>query len=502
MCIQIKNKGSKQLKSKFRDLTVTFLVRSKIASMTTFLLDKQETLVSIPILDKLNNKLKNILDKNHLATEGFTYSSKKVDFSTKEQGIRVVYAVHNSLPETNNGYAIRTHYIAKSIQFENIDIYPVTRVGFPYDLPNITNYFENKEALLIDSLQYYRLDKKGYHWDEVTISAYLKNYASMLADFSKDKHATIIHSASSYVNGLAAVNAGKILNIPSIYEVRGFWEITRASREKGFKQSESYKMQKRLETQACKDATSVIALSEIVKEELINRGIEKEKIYVVPNGVNTDTLIPKEKDQELLLKLGWEGKFVVGFIGSVVDYEGLPLLIKAAEKIYQSENDNIRYLIVGDGNDLENLKLEVEKRSLSHLFMFTGRVPYEEVEHYYSIIDIACYPRLNWEVCSIVSPKKPFEAMAYGIPVISSSVHANSYFIDDGVTGLVHSYEDVDSIVEKIDLLYRDSTLREKITKNARDWVVQNRDSKITGPLMKKIYLETLEKHHNINQKT
>ena len=92
--------------------------------------------------------------------------------------------------------------------------------------------------------------------------------------------------------------------------------------------------------------------------------------------------------------------------------------------------------------------------------------------------------------------------MAYGIPVISSSVHANSYFIDDGVTGLVHSYEDVDSIVEKIDLLYKNSTLRDKITKNARDWVVQNRDSKITGPLMKKIYLETLEKHHNINQKT
>jgi glycosyltransferase involved in cell wall biosynthesis len=259
-------------------------------------------------------------------------------------------------------------------------------------------------------------------------------------------------------------------------------------------------MQKRLETQACKDATSVIALSEIVKEELINRGIEKEKIYVVPNGVNTDKLVPKEKDQKLLLEYGWQDKFIVGFIGSVVDYEGLPLLIKTAEKIYQSGNDNIRYLIVGDGNDLENLKQEVEKRSLSHLFIFTGRVPYEEVEQYYSIINIACYPRLNWEVCSIVSPKKPFEAMAYGIPVISSSVHANSYFINNGVTGLIHSYENVNSIVEKIDLLYKDSILREKITKNARDWVVQNRDSKITGPLMKKIYLETIEKYNSTNQ--
>ena len=49
-----------------------------------------------------------------------------------------------------------------------------------------------------------------------------------------------------------------------------------------------------METQACKDATSVIALSEIVKEELIARGVEKEKIYIVPNGVNTDKLKPQD----------------------------------------------------------------------------------------------------------------------------------------------------------------------------------------------------------------
>jgi len=488
------------LKNKHRDFIVKFLIKFKIITIVTFLLDKQEVIISLPILDKLNNKLKNILDKNYLATEGFTYNLKKVDFTAKDQGIKVIYAVHNSLPDTNNGYAIRTHYIAKSIQLENIDIYPITRVGFPYDLPNITTYFENQEDLLIESLQYYRLDKKGYRWDEVTISDYLRNYASMLADFSQNKNATVIHGASSYVNGLAAVNAGKILNIPSIYEVRGFWEITRASREKDSNQSESYKREKRLETQACKDATSVIALSEIVKEKLISRGVEERKIYVVPNGVNTDNLVPKEKDQKLLSKFGWNRKFVVGFVGSVVDYEGLPLLVKAAEKIQQSGNDDIRYLIVGDGNDLENLKQEVEKRLLSHLFIFTGRVPYEDVEQYYSIIDIACYPRLNWKVCSIVSPKKPFEAMAYGIPIISSSVHANSYFIDDGVTGLVHQYEDVDAIVEKIDLLYQDRLLREKIIKNARNWVVQNRDSKITGPLMKKIYLETIEKYNSRNQ--
>jgi len=436
-----------------------------------------------------------IIDKLRLFLWGYSHLKLPLKYQ-KYNKLTVVYVLNDSLPEINNGYSIRSHYIASSIKAENIAIYPVTRLGFPFDeIPK--PLYKN---ITIDTLEYTRLHDEGYFQSKTPTSIFIKHYTLKLLQFAIDKKATILHGATNHANGLTAINVAKILNVPSIYEVRGFWELTEASRNPNFTNSISFKIQKKLETQACIEATSVIALSEIVKDELIRRGIESEKIYVVPNGVNTDKLIPHPKDQKLLSKFGWEDKFIVGFVGSVVDYEGLPLLIKAAEKIYQSGNDNIRYLIVGDGNDLKNLKQEVEKRSLSHLFMFIGRVPHKEVEQYYSIMDVACYPRLNWEVCAIVSPKKPFEAMAYGIPVISSSVHANSYFINDGVTGLVHRYENVESIVEKIELLYRDRSLREKIIKNARNWVVQNRDSKITGPLMKKIYLETIEKYNSTNQ--
>jgi len=464
------------------------------------LLNKQEKLFSLPILTRVNKKLKNIIDKNDLLKKGFIYNLTKFKPMNQNSDIKVVYAVHNSLPETNNGYAIRTHYIAKAVKSLGIDIYPVTRVGFPYDLPNIHTYFESREELNIDFLQYSRLDKSGYRWDENIISKYLKNYALMLASFSVDKQASIIHSASSYINGLAAINAGKILNIPSIYEVRGFWEITRASREKGFLNSDSFRMQKRLEIQACRDATTIIALSDIVKEELIKRGIQTEKIYVVPNGVDTNKIVPQIKNQQILSKFGWNGNFIVGFIGSVVDYEGLPLLVKAAKKIEKLGYGNLRYLIIGDGNDLENLKQEVQKQGLSQLFIFTGRVPYKDVEKYYSVIDIACYPRLNWEVCSIVSPKKPFESMSYGIPIISSSIRANSYFIEDGETGLIHDAENIDSMVEKILFLYNNEELRDTMALKAREWVIKNRDSSITGKLLKKVYSETLIKFYKENR--
>lgn len=441
------------------------------------------------------NKILKIFDKLKLFLLGYSYLYIKNNYQTSHTQ-SIIYVLNDSLPEVNNGYAIRSHHIALAVQTNGIDIYPVTRLGFPFDSVTKPLYSSTN----IDTIKYFRLYEKGYFQNNTPTSIFIKHYTLKLLQFSMDQKATIIHGVSNYVNGLASVNVAKILNLPSIYEVRGFWELTEASRNLHFKNSISFQIQKKMEIQACMDATSVIALSEIVKEELIRRGIEKKKIYVVPNDVDTDKLKPRTKDQTLLSQFGWGKKFIVGFIGSVVDYEGLHLLIKAAEKLQQSGNDIIRYLIVGDGNNLENLKSEVGKRSLSHLFKFTGRVPYEEVEQYYSIIDIACYPRLNWEVCSIVSPKKPFEAMAYGIPIIASSVRANSYFIDDGETGLIHRLEDVDDIVNKIELLHKDRTLREKISTNAREWVIQHRDTKITGPLMKKIYRKTLEKHNSNNQ--
>ena len=442
----------------------------------------------------VKNLLK-IIDKLKLFLFGYHYVQVQLKHNTNKH-LSVIYALNDSLPEINNGYTVRSHHIASACQIEDINIYPVTRLCFPFDTTPQPVY----EKKSIDKIEYTRLYEKGFMQHTTATSLFIEHYTLELLKFANKKKVNVLHGASNYVNGLAAINAARILNLPSIYEVRGFWEITEASRNPSFKNSFSYKIQKQLETQACHDATSVIALSEIVKEELIHRGVEEKKIYIVPNDVDTDKFSKRSKDQKILSELGWDGKFVVGFIGTVSDYEGLHFLIKAAEKIKQSDNDMIRYLIVGDGNDLENLKQDVKEKDLSDIFVFTGRVPFEDVEQYYSIIDTACYPRLNWEVCTIVSPKKPFEAMAYGIPIIASSVHANSYFIEDGISGLIHPYENAEALAKKIALLYKDDILREKIAKNARKWVIQHRDSKLTGPLMKKIYLETLEKYNSRNQ--
>lgn len=440
---------------------------------------------------KLKLIFERLNDENILAHNGYNYiSNKSIDYINTDKN-KIAYILNNSLPFSNNGYAIRSHHILKTIQSINIDVCAVTRVGVPWDLDKKFESSPMKE--IFDDVPYFRLDKKGYRLHDVVASVYINNYIQMLISFMKKKQISIAHGSSDYLTGLATVRAAHALNIPSIYEVRGFWEITRASRERWFKYCISFKMMKRLEIQACTEATKVIALSEIVKMELVKRGIKKDKISVLPNSVDTTKLVPLNKNFQLIQSLKVSNKFVVGFIGSIVDYEGLHLLIEAAKKIELSFPNKFRYLIVGDGNALNTLKSLVRKYSIEHLFIFTGRIAYKEVEQYYSIIDISCYPRLNWEVCSIVSPKKPFESMAYGIPIISSSVKANSYFINDGDTGLIHKAQDSNSLVEKILILYKDITLRNSISKNARDWVIKYRDTSVTGKRLKQIYKEIQE---------
>ena len=77
---------------------------------------------------------------------------------------------------------------------------------------------------------------------------------------------------------------------------------------------------------------------------------------------------------------------------------------------------------------------------------FTGRVSHQEVERYYSLVDITAYPRKSELVCEMVSPLKPFEAMSMEKCVVCSDVNALKEIVNDGVTGLLHKKDDVEDL--------------------------------------------------------
>jgi len=386
---------------------------------------------------------------------------------------KIFYLLHNRLPYNSGGYATRTHGLLTNIAMYGWDIQGVSRLGYPDDkIPNANS----RDKDIVDGISYHRLQNGNIGLGKLPMTEYLQAYADALYALAKKERPAIIHSASNHMNGLVGNAVAKALGIPSIYEVRGLWEITRISREPYWKDTDYYNLMVKLETQAAKEADVVLTLTEALKNEMIARGVDKNKIHIIPNGVNSSRFIPKPKDKVLADRLYLQDKKVIGYIGSVVAYEGLELLVDAIEILVAQNLKDFVVLIVGDGAVHQELVNRVSQKGLQKYFIFTGRVPHEDVEAYYSLVDITPFPRLAQPVCEMVSPLKPFEAMAMKKAVIASNVNALSEIVQDGYNGLLFEKGSVLDLANKIKLLIEDKKLCEKLGNFAREWVETQRD--------------------------
>ena len=402
---------------------------------------------------------------------------------------RVFYLLHNRLPYNSGGYATRSHGLLTNVASFGWEMNGVSRLGYPWDkMPKI----ESQEIDIIDDIKYHRLLKDKIGLGKLPMKDYLEEYAKELLKKIQEERPEIIHSASNHINGLVGNYVAKSVGIKSVYEVRGLWEITRISRQPEWKNTEYYELMANLEAEAAKGADVVLTLTEALKDEMISRGVDANKIEILPNGVTSNRFQPLSRDIELEQDLELKDKVVIGYIGSVVAYEGLEYLVDAVEVLINKGITNIAVLIVGDGAVLENIKSRVDIKELNSYFIFTGRVPHEEVEKYYSLVDITPFPRKGQPVCEMVSPLKPFEAMAMEKAVISSNVAALEEIVKDGYNGILFQKDSVEDLADKLEILINDKELRVKLGKQSREWVIEQRDWRVISKKLHRVYNELI----------
>lgn len=409
-----------------------------------------------------------------LAKRGFPFPHRRTESAYEPISDRVLYMLHNSLPYHSAGYSTRTHGLLSGLRGLGWGVQGVTRLGYPYDMPKMAELGEIAPLNVVDGVPYHRLSTTPGIEKKSPITEYVKRYTAALEAKAMEERPRILHGASNHWNGLATVATANRLGIPSIYEVRGLWEVTRGSRDFEWAKGGMYRFMARMEADAAAHATHVLAITQALKDELIARGVDGEKITVVPNAVDAERFTPQPRDAELEAQLGFQGKTVIGYIGSVLDYEGLGLLIDAAERM-RSQRDDFVVMIVGDGAELERFQSEVDARQLGDAVRFLGRVPHEDVERYYSLVDIAPFPRLPLPVCEMVSPLKPFEALAMGKAIVASDVAALAEIVQPDVTGLLHRKGDVDDLTAKLSELVDRPELRAQLAANGLEWVREHR---------------------------
>ena len=220
-------------------------------------------------------------------------------------------------------------------------------------------------------------------------------------------------------------------------------------------------------------ANKVLTLSNASRRELIEVGLREDKVDTYTYWIDQEVFKPFDK-VEAKKKVGWEGRFVVLFVGRFIDIKGMDVLLEVAESI----DKEICFAFIGDGP----LSASIEKvsRRLNNV-MFIGKVDNHNLPLYYNAADILCVPSKYEEGFGRVI----LEALSCGIPVVASNRGGIPEAIDRTVGVLVDPT--VDDLGREIESLYRTSEKLQEMQSRCREYAV-SRFSKKNAELIVRYY--------------
>jgi len=253
----------------------------------------------------------------------------------------------------------------------------------------------------------------------------------------------------------------RFFRVPYVIEKNGIMEDELRSR--GFNEI-VIKMLRLAEEINFRLSDKIICVTEGIKREIARRyRVNEGKLVVIPNGANIELFRPLDK-HECRRKLGLErDAFYIGFVGSFAPWQGLEVLIEAAKQVKEQGYSQIRYILVGDGEQESILRQKVQEYKLEQEILFTGRVAYQEVVYYINACDVAVAPFTKKRNAIIgLSPLKLFEYLACGRPVIASRVDGVKDVIEEGECGYLFEAGDAEELAKRIIQSYQErETLQE-----------------------------------------
>tara|TARA_Y100000590_G_scaffold129290_1_gene147819 strand:+ start:16964 stop:18079 length:1116 start_codon:yes stop_codon:yes gene_type:complete len=217
------------------------------------------------------------------------------------------------------------------------------------------------------------------------------------------------------------------------------------------------------------------AMIRILKKEYNTSGV-----HLVPFGVDIKQFFPRQNQQK---------SFIVGTIKSIEKHNGIDCLIDAANIIVNQKNNNeIKFLIVGKGSLLEEMKQKVVNLNLQKYINFKGHVSMEKIAHYHKKLSlfIAVSTRESFGVAVL-------EAAACGVPSITSDVGGLPEVNKHGHTGLIIKQNDSKKLASAIIQLFEKENYRKKLGVNARNYVEKKFNWNKSVDKMIKIYKDEYE---------
>jgi glycosyltransferase involved in cell wall biosynthesis len=220
-----------------------------------------------------------------------------------------------------------------------------------------------------------------------------------------------------------------------------------------------------------KNADVVLPVTRVLGDIVAAYGVPEERIVIIPNGINGERFDADIDVAAAKKALGLENVLVLGFTGFVRDWHGLDKVIAMIAQ--DPPGAQRQLLVVGDGPERSVLEQQAKSLGIEKRVKFTGVIGRDEVAQYVAAFDIALQPA----VVAYASPLKLFEYLALGKAIVGPAQPNLREILTHEHNALLFDPKDADGLSKVIARLSEDAPLREKVARNARAAIA---DQKLT----------------------
>ncbi|MBI2674986.1 MAG: glycosyltransferase family 4 protein [Candidatus Aenigmarchaeota archaeon] len=329
-----------------------------------------------------------------------------------------------------------------------------------FDVAGITKG-EKSERKYFEGIETFRVPSRG-------IADFALKVSSLLLKLDKEKGIDIIHG-HRHSGVLPALIAKKLgLKSSVIFDYHDPWSGESHMTEPNLWQRLKTGLFRHLEGFIARNCDHIFVVTEFQADILAKKhGLSKSKFTVVYNMAKKDVFKPSLSDKE---KFGFTGKKIVFFVGSIVPYFGIHLLVDAASLVVKKV-PNAVFVIKGVFHDKdygEKIMKQIRDNGLAkHFIIIKEWLDEEKLAAMMASADIAAIMHMPTLLTETASPDKLYEYLASGLPVVSTNLKNLRKWVLPKKTGLLahHNPEDIAQAIIK---LLTDDDLRKMISKNAR----------------------------------
>lgn len=400
----------------------------------------------------------------------------------------VLHLVKESRPYLSSGFTSRSHRNFCAERDAGLRPVVLTELGFPRAI----GVPASERVTDVDGIEHRVLDlgPAAVH-DALPPDVWLEEFAQAAYREVLRVRPAVIHVSSGrrgYETALVGLALQEKTGLPLVYEVRSFFEGNWTDEPRWEATGETYLRRSAVELMCMQRADAVITIGEAMREELIRRGADPDRLHVVPNGVDTDAFTAMPRPRRLADELGVGDLPTFGYVSNMDHFrESQETLVRAA-RVLRDQGRDFRLVLVGGGAREELVRETAQRLGVTDQVVLTGAVDHTAIADYYGLVDVFVVPRVDERAARFVTPLKPFEAMALAKPLVVSDLPALREIVDPPRRGLVFPPGDHEELASLVAGLWDDSEQAARLGGAGRAWVVADRQWSANGPTYRRIF--------------